>query len=74
MAINLIDKIKPANNGKFPMVEAEDVELSDGTRLSGQPIIQTVTELPEDAADHPNVLYLVVEDEAGNSGGGGDVP
>ena len=34
MAINLIDKIKPKNNGGFAMVDAEDVEMTDGTRLS----------------------------------------
>ena len=62
MAINLIDKIKPANGGSFPMVDASDVALPDGTRLSGQPVIQTVNALPDDAAEHPNVLYLVVEE------------
>lgn len=35
MAIYLIDKIKPKNNGSFPMVDAEDVLMPDGTRLSG---------------------------------------
>ena len=30
MAIELISKIKPKNNGDFAMVDAEDVELSDG--------------------------------------------
>lgn len=34
MAIYLIDKIKPKNNGSFPMVDATDVEMPDGTRLS----------------------------------------
>lgn len=34
MAIYLIDKIKPKNNGTFPMVDAEDVLMPDGTRLS----------------------------------------
>lgn len=34
MAIELISKIKPKNNGDFPMVDAEDVEMPDGTRLS----------------------------------------
>lgn len=62
MAINLIDKIKPANGGSFPVVDAADVALPDGTRLSGQPVIQTVSELPGDAANHPNVLYLIVEE------------
>ena len=34
MAIELIDKIKPKNNGSFAMVDAADVEMPDGTRLS----------------------------------------
>lgn len=34
MAIDLIDKIKPKNNGSFPLVDAVDVEMPDGTRLS----------------------------------------
>lgn len=61
MAINLIDKIKPANNGTFPMADAEDIELPDGSRLSEQPIIKAVDELPTDAADHQDILYLVIE-------------
>lgn len=34
MAIELIAKIKPKNNGTFPMVDAVDVEMPDGSRLS----------------------------------------
>lgn len=34
MAIELIDKIKPKNGGSFPMVDAADVQMVDGTRLS----------------------------------------
>lgn len=34
MAIDLIDKIKPKNNGSFALVDAVDVEMPDGTRLS----------------------------------------
>lgn len=33
MPIELIDKIKPKNNGTFAMVDAADVEMEDGTRL-----------------------------------------
>lgn len=33
MAIDLISKIKPKNNGKFALVDAADIELQDGTRL-----------------------------------------
>ena len=34
MAIELISKIKPKNNGTFPLMDAADVEMPDGTRLS----------------------------------------
>ena len=34
MAIELISKIKPKNNGTFAMVDAADVEMPDGKRLS----------------------------------------
>ena len=33
MAIELMDKIKPKGGGDFPMVDAADVEMSDGRRL-----------------------------------------
>ena len=65
MPIGLPDKIKPVNGRDFPIAEAEDIELSDGTRLSGQPIIKAVTELPTDAAEHPGIMYLVLEGDGG---------
>lgn len=34
MAIDLIDKIKPKNNGSFALVDAVDVLMPNGTRLS----------------------------------------
>lgn len=34
MAIEVIDKIKPKNNGGFAVVDALDVEMPGGTRLS----------------------------------------
>lgn len=34
MSVELIDKIKPKNNGNFALVDAADVEMPDGTRLS----------------------------------------
>lgn len=33
MAVEVIDKIKPKNGGSFPVVEAEDVAVSDSLRL-----------------------------------------
>ena len=34
MSIPITDKFKPRNNGTFPLVDAEDVLMPDGTRLS----------------------------------------
>ena len=34
MSIPITDKFKPRNNGTFPLVDAVDVEMPDGTRLS----------------------------------------
>lgn len=34
MAIELISKIKPKNGSSFPLVDAVDVAMEDGTRLS----------------------------------------
>ena len=31
--IDIIDTIKPKNNGTFPVVEAIDVAINEGTRL-----------------------------------------
>lgn len=45
MAIELIAKIKPKNNGSFAMVDAEDVETPDGGRLLDYlPVILTQSE------------------------------
>lgn len=34
MPVNVIDVIKPKNNGSFPVVEDVDVKMSDGSRLN----------------------------------------
>lgn len=34
MSVEVIDKIKPKNNADFPLVDAADIEMPDGTRLS----------------------------------------
>ena len=66
MAINLIDKVKP--KGNFSLVDSEDVEMSDGTKLDEfyenvkenlPKKIVSVTELPESPEE--DVVYLVVE-------------
>ena len=65
MAIELISKIKPMNNGDFPIVDAVDVLMPDGKRLSDL-LIQVVTQIEYDAlVDNGMVndatLYLIRE-------------
>lgn len=63
MAIQLIDKIKPKNNGSFPMVDAEDVELPDGRRLTSVlPVFVTEEEynaMEAAGTVDPNISYYV---------------
>lgn len=75
MPINLIDKIKPKNNGTFAMVDAEDVELSGGIRLDAK-VVDIESRLPValtqeeyDALDaagkvNPNTPYIIIEGAA----------
>lgn len=61
-SIELISGLKPKNNGDFPLVNAQDVQVDDdGTRL---PVmlakiteVQGVDVLP--ASPDPKVLYLI---------------
>lgn len=34
MAIEMISKMKPKNGGTFPLMDAQDIEMPDGSRLS----------------------------------------
>lgn len=47
MAISVIDTIKPKNNGSFPIVEAADVVMPDGTRLGDAAMLPATTEADE---------------------------
>lgn len=65
MAIELISKIKPKNGGNFAMVDAEDVEMPDGTRLSDfnpvAPVVPGVAKLlPDKFYDFGEVSTLAV--------------
>jgi YD repeat-containing protein len=42
MPIEIIDKIKPKNNGSFPLVDAADVQMPNGERLT-----ETLAEKPK---------------------------
>lgn len=65
-SIELISGLKPKNNGDFPLVNAQDVQVDkDGTRL---PVmlgkiteVQSVDALPENP--DPSILYLIREEE-----------
>lgn len=55
MPLELIDKIKPKNGGKFPLVDAEDVLMPDGKRLDE---FRSVYPVEEGAADlQPETYY-----------------
>ena len=66
MAIELISKIKPADNGNFPMVDAEDVAFKTG-RLPDFlfiPLTQSAyNELKANNQLNENTPYLIIEDE-----------
>lgn len=67
MAIEVIDKIKPKNNGTFPLMDAEDVLMPDGTRLSGYTPFIAITQEQYDAlvaagAVDESKYYVIVGD------------
>ena len=66
MAIELISKIKPKNGGNFAMVDAEDVEMPDGTRLPAHLPIALSRADYEALCTSGNIdeakLYFIVED------------
>ena len=64
MPVELIDTIKPKNGGTFPLVEAEDVKMPDGSRLSE---ISTCYPIAEGAATiKPDTYYVFGEVSALN--------
>ena len=46
MSVEIIDKIKPKNNGDFSLMDAADVEMPDGTRLTDHEFLES-SQLPE---------------------------
>lgn len=56
MPINLIDKIKPKNGGAFAMVDAEDVEMPNGGRLSQFIPMQIVTQAQYDEMEENDTI------------------
>ena len=64
MAIELISKIKPKNNGNFPLVDAEDIAYADG-RLPDY-MFKCLTEeeytaLKASGQLNANTPYLIIE-------------
>lgn len=65
MAIELISKIKPKNNGSFPIVDAEDIAYKNG-KLPDY-MFQCLTEdeyntLKAEGRLNDNTPYLIVEE------------
>lgn len=69
MALPLADKIKPKNGGSFALVDAQDVELPDGSRLPDHlPVYLTQEAYDALAAAgeiNDTTLYMIVEDDGG---------
>lgn len=49
MAIYIIGKLKQKNDGKFALLDAADVEMPDGTRLSEKTFVRKTSELENDS-------------------------
>ena len=70
MAIELIDKIKPKNGGKFPMVDAEDVACGDARLSDYLPVFLTQAEYDALAAAgglNPKTPYLIKKEDGDGS-------
>ena len=63
MSIELIDKIKPKNNGNFPLVDACDVEMRDGRRLDDVMKAHSASILPDNGVLSAGVLYFLGDEE-----------
>ena len=61
MSIELIDKIKPKNNGKFPLIDACDVEMPNGKRLDKAMEAEIAMQLPEDGIARIGIMYFLGE-------------
>lgn len=54
---------------KITSLKATDISMEDGKSVESaialRPEARVVTELPEDAAEHPDILYLILEEDGG---------
>ena len=70
MAIELISKIKPKNNGDFPLVDAEDVAYKDGRLHNYMPEFLTYKryiELQDAGKINATTPYFIVRDYEGDN-------
>ena len=58
--VELISGITPKNGGNFPLVQAKDVEMPDGTRLSNFKGGDGITGLPTVTEDDNGKILQVV--------------
>ena len=66
MPIELIDKIKPANNRTFALVDAEDIAFKEGRLNEYMPVVISKTDfevLKNSPEYNPKTPYLVYEEE-----------
>ena len=66
MAIELIAKIKPKNNGGFALVDAEDVECGDGRLSELMPVFlyeEEYERLEKAGKINPKTPYFIKEKE-----------
>lgn len=66
MPIQLIDKIKPKNNGDFALVDAEDIAYKEGRLDEYMPVVISKDdyEILKKTPDYnPKTPYLIYEEE-----------
>lgn len=64
MPLPLADKIKPKNNGNFPLVDAIDIEYKDGRITDYMPVYLTQAEydvLVTAGTVNPKTPYFIIE-------------
>lgn len=66
MPIYLIDKIKPKNDGDFPMADAADIAYKDARLPDYMPVAITQADYNQLKADgklNPHTPYLIVSED-----------
>lgn len=67
MPVGMPDKLKPLNNGEYALMDAEDVEMPNGSRLPDcLPVCLTLdeyNELVKSGGINANTPYLIRKDD-----------